>query len=148
MSEENKKDVVDLSYFLPSKAKEVEIVEAVVSKRFTDNEGNLIPFKFKPITTERIDQLEKLNTRKTQFKGRQRETVDHQRFLEMMAIESTVYPDFRSEELRQAYKTEDPVEVAKKILHVGGEYMNWIDQTNKINGFDDSIEELEEMAKN
>ncbi len=147
MSEE-KKPAQDLSFFMPSKAKQVEVEETPISKRFTDDKGNIIPFKMRPITTERIDQIEALNTRKTRFKGQQQEKVDYARFIAQVAVETTIYPDFRSEELRQAYKTEDPIEVAKSVLHVGGEYTNWISKASEINGFDDTLEDLEEAAKN
>lgn len=148
MSEEENKQVHDLSFFLPSKAKQVEIEEAPISKRFVDGNGEIIPFKMRPITTERIDQIEALNTRKTRFKGQQQERVDYGRFIAQVAVETTIYPDFSSEELRQAYKTEDPIEVAKSVLHVGGEYTNWIAKASEINGFDDTLEDLEDAAKN
>lgn len=145
---EDKKVVQDLSFFMPSRAKQVEVEEAPISKRFTDEEGNIIPFKMRPITTERIDQIESLNTRKTRFRNQQQEKVDYARFIAQVAVETTIYPDFRSEELRQAYKTEDPIEVAKSVLHVGGEYANWISKASEINGFNDTLEDLEEAAKN
>lgn len=38
----------------------------------------------------------------------------------MLAFETTVYPNFKSKELCEAYKTEGSVEVAKHVLSVGG----------------------------
>ena len=63
-------------------------------------------------------------------------------------FESTVYPDFKAAEMRKAYKNEDPVEIAKKVLHVAGEYANWIAKAAEINGFEDDLDDLEEIAKN
>lgn len=74
--------------------------------------------------------------------------LDSQRFYARIAVETTVYPNFKSKELREAYKTEDPVEVAKRILSVGGEYANWLNKAIEINGFEDDLEDLEEEAKN
>ncbi|WP_434736086.1 phage tail assembly chaperone, partial [Bacillus subtilis] len=48
----------------------------------------------------------------------------------------------------EAYKTADPVEVAKRVLSVGGEYANWLNKAIEINGFEDDFEDLEEEAKN
>ncbi|MFE6441363.1 phage portal protein, partial [Bacillus subtilis] len=119
------------------------------SKRFVDKKGNVIPFILKPITTERIDELEKENTTFKNVKGRGRvKDLDSQRFYARIAIESTIYPDFRSKDLREAYKTADPVEVAKRVLSVGGEYANWLNKAIEINGFEDDLEDLEEEAKN
>ncbi len=107
-----------------------------------------MPFIFKAITTERIDELEKESTTYKNVKGRGRvKDLDSQRFYARIAVESTIYPDFRSKELRDAYKTADPVEVAKRVLSVGGEYANWLNKAIEINGFEDELEDLEQEAK-
>lgn len=141
----------DLSFFMPGVAGEVEEITRPVSKRFKDKKGNVVPFRFKAISTERIDELEKLHTVPVYSGSRKRKTgerVDQSRFMAHIAVESTIYPDFKSADLRKAYKTQDPIEVAKKMLHIGGEYAEWIQIANEINGFDDTVEDLEEAAKN
>jgi hypothetical protein len=149
MSEENKGQVMDLSYFMPGNAQVTEEVTAPISRRFKDKDGNVIPFIFKPITTDRVDELEKLHT-KPVIKGNKKvgEKVDNARFMAHIAVESTIYPNFKAVELRKAYKSEDPIEIAKQVLNVAGEYSNWIAKAAEVNGFDDSIEDLEEAAKN
>ncbi|KKJ82417.1 hypothetical protein NG20_03615 [Bacillus subtilis] len=149
MSEKQNEKVYDLSFFMPGQTIEAEEVEVPISKRFVDKKGNIVPFIFKAITTERIDELEKENTTYKNVKGRGRvKDLDSQRFYARIAVETTVYPNFKSKELREAYKTEDPVEVAKRVLSVGGEYANWLNKAIEINGFDDDLEDLEEAAKN
>lgn len=146
---ENKEQMYDLSFFMPGKADVVEEIKAPISKRFRDKEGNIIPFIFKPISTERVDEIEKMSMRNIVRKNRVvGKEVDQARFMARIAVETTVYPDFKAAELRKAYKTEDPVEVAKKVLHVAGEYAEWIAKASEVNGFEDSIEDLEEIAKN
>ncbi|WP_100001180.1 phage tail assembly chaperone [Bacillus velezensis] len=149
MSEKQNEKAYDLSFFMPGQTIEAEEVKVPISKRFKDKAGNVIPFVFKAITTERIDELEKENTTYKNVKGRGRvKDLDSQRFYARIAVETTVYPNFKSKELREAYKTEDPVEVAKRILSVGGEYANWLNKAIEINGFEDDLEDLEEEAKN
>ncbi|WP_332286697.1 phage tail assembly chaperone [Bacillus velezensis] len=149
MSEKQNEKVYDLSFFMPGQTIEAEEVKVPISKRFKDKAGNVVPFVFKAITTERIDELEKENTTYKNVKGRGRvRDLDSQRFYARIAVETTVYPNFKSKELREAYKTEDPVEVAKRILSVGGEYANWLNKAIEINGFEDDLEDLEEEAKN
>ncbi|AWM42757.1 phage portal protein [Bacillus velezensis] len=149
MSEKQNEKVYDLSFFMPGQTIEAEEVKVPISKRFKDKAGNVVPFVFKAITTERIDELEKENTTYKNVKGRGRvKDLDSQRFYARIAVETTVYPNFKSKELREAYKTEDPVEVAKRILSVGGEYANWLNKAIEINGFEDDLEDLEEEAKN
>ncbi|KAF6604461.1 phage tail assembly chaperone, partial [Bacillus sp. EKM417B] len=103
MSEKNEQ-VYDLSFFMPGKTVEAEEIRVPLSKRFVDKKGNIVPFIFKAITTERIDELEKESTTYKNVKGRGRvKDLDSQRFYARIAVESTIYPDFRSKELRDAY---------------------------------------------
>ncbi|TYS31758.1 phage tail assembly chaperone [Bacillus pumilus] len=149
MSEKQTNNVYDLSFFMPGQTTEAEEVKSIISKRFVDKEGKVIPFVFKAITTERIDELEKENTTYKNVKGRGRvKDLDSQRFYARIAVESTIYPDFKSKELREAYSTQDPVEVAKRVLSVGGEYANWLNKAIEVNGFEDEIEDLEDAVKN
>lgn len=154
MTNENKdqnqvEESMDLSFFMPGNAESTEEIKAPISQRFKDKKGKIIPFVFKPITTDRVDELEKLHT-KPVIKGNKKvgERVDQARFMAHISVESTVYPDFKAVELRKAYKLEDPIEIAKKVLNVAGEYSNWISKASQVNGFDDSVEDLEEIAKN
>ena len=70
MSEKQEEKVYDLSFFMPGQTVEAEEIKVPISKRFVDKKGNVIPFVFKPITTERIDELEKENTTYKNIKGR------------------------------------------------------------------------------
>lgn len=148
-NKEGTNNVVDLSYFMPGKAEEAEEFTAPISRRFKDKDGNVIPFKFKPITTDRVDELEKTSLKSiikdNRVVGKE---VDNARFMARIAVESTTYPDFKATEMREAYRTEDPVEVAKLVLHIPGEFANWVAKSAEINGFDDNLEDLEEIVKN
>lgn len=62
MSEKQNEKVYDLSFFMPGQTIEAEEVKVAISKRFVDEEGNVVPFIFKAITTQPIDELEKENT--------------------------------------------------------------------------------------
>ncbi|MFP7375769.1 phage integrase SAM-like domain-containing protein [Bacillus paralicheniformis] len=66
---------------MPGQTEEAEEVKVPISKRFKDKKGNVIPFVFKAITTERIDELEEENTTYKNVKGRGRvRDLDTQRF--------------------------------------------------------------------
>ncbi|MCM2674096.1 phage tail assembly chaperone [Alkalicoccobacillus plakortidis] len=145
--ESHEEQIQDLSIFLPGKVEEAEEVKVLISKRFT-KDGKIVPFIFKPISTDRVDELEKDNTTYKNVRGTGRvRNFDNQRFMQRIAVESTVFPDFTSEKLRKAYKTEDPVEVARKILSVAGEFSKWLEETQRVNGFLEE-DDLEELAKN
>lgn len=140
---------MDLSFFMPGNTEVTEEIKAPISQRFKDKKGKIIPFIFKPITTDRVDELEKLHT-KSVIKGNKKvgEKVDNARFMAHIAVDSTIYPNFKSTEFRKAYKLEDPIEIAKQVLNIAGEYTNWISKASEANGFNDTVEDLEEVAKN
>lgn len=69
--------------------------------------------------------------------------MDSQRFYVRITVKTTVCPNFKSKELREAYKTEDPMEVAKRVLSVSGEYDNWLNKATE-----NDLEDLEEESKN
>lgn len=143
--------VDDLSFFLPENMEETEEVARPVSRRFKDKEGKVIPFRFKAISTARVEEIEKLCMEPVYTGSRKKkigEKLNNARYMALIAVETTLYPNFRSAELRKAYKQQDPIEVAKKMLHVAGEYAEWLHAANEINGFDDTLEDLEEAAKN
>ncbi|SFM29180.1 Phage XkdN-like tail assembly chaperone protein, TAC [Gracilibacillus orientalis] len=147
--EESTTVVNDISFFMPGKVEKADEIKAPISKRYKDNQGNIIPFVFKPITTERVDELEKQSMKMVKQKGRHiGQELDQARFMARIAVESTIFPDFKSKELRQAYKTEDPIEVAKKVLNIAGEFSGWLSKASEVNGFDETPDDLEELAKN
>ncbi|WP_046180390.1 phage tail assembly chaperone [Domibacillus tundrae] len=139
----------DMSFFLAGKAKPVTEEEVPVSRRYVDEEGKIIPFIMKPITTERIEELEKECYKPVYENGKKAgEEFDRPRWIARMGIESTVYPNFRDAELRKSYGSEDPVEVLKKVLSVGGEYAEFLQAAQRINGYTETFEDLVEEAKN
>ncbi|KYG33893.1 phage tail assembly chaperone [Alkalihalobacillus trypoxylicola] len=140
--------VQDISIFMPGNYEEPQEMTAVISKRFKKN-NEVIPFIFKAISTDRIDELEKDCTTFKNKKGVGRvKDFDAARFSARIAVETTVYPNFKSKEFTSAYKSPDPIDIAKTVLSVGGEYTNWINKAMEVNGFDEDLDELQELAKN
>ncbi|MDN8592022.1 phage portal protein [Paenibacillus sp. 11B] len=139
----------NMAFFMKGKAKEVPEEEVIITQRYKDDEGKPIPFIMKALSTQRMDELE-ADCTKPEFKKGKRvgEKLDNKRFSLRIAVESTVYPDFRNAELLASYGLTDPVDLAKSILSVGGEYAEWMQAANRINGFDDSEDDLIDDVKN
>lgn len=139
-----------MDMFMKGKAKVTPIVERVVSKRYVDGENNAVPFKFKAISSTRIEELQEDCTIKVRNKKGKvvEEKTDYQRFGALMGIETTVFPDFSDEKLLKSYGLIDSVELVKEILNVGGEYAEWVKVVQEVNGFDEEFDELVEEAKN
>ncbi|MCK9858840.1 phage portal protein [Paenibacillus sp. ATY16] len=138
-----------MNVFMKGKAKQAVIEEIIVSRRYEDEDGNPIPLRLKAVDTKRIEELQDECTVPQFKKGKKvGEEVDWKRFACRLAVETTVYPDFRDQELLSSYGLVDPCDLVKEILNVGGEYAELIQAVQRVNGFDTDFEELVDEAKN
>lgn len=120
--------------------------EVVISKRFQDSEGKLVPFKIRTISQEENEALSKRSVRIKKIDGRQFEALDDLEYTRRLIVACTVYPDFTNSELCQAYGVMDPLMVPGKML-ISGEYKRLLQEIMKFNGFTSAVD-LEEEAKN
>jgi len=140
--------VYDMAFFLPSNEAETKEERAIITERYLKN-GEPVPFVFKAISTERIDELTSYYT-SVEVKGKNKgqKKFDNERFAARVAVETTVYPNFKDKSFLEAHHTSDSITAAKKMLSVGGEYNNWIDKAFNVNGYGEGYEDIEEEAKN
>jgi hypothetical protein len=139
----------DMSFFMKGRAAQLPEEEVVVTKRFVDDEGKPIPFRLRALPVERVEQLQDECMRPVKSKGRRAEKeLDSKRFATRLGIESTLYPEFRDTALLQSYGVNDPVDLVKLILSLPGEYAEWINAVQRVNGLDEDFDELVEDAKN
>ena len=130
-----------ISVFLhPAVATEKEVV---ISDRFKDEDGNVVPFKIKAITQEENDLISKKATKSYKENGQRYEYLDSVDYCRRLVVASTVDPDFRDKELCDGYGVLDPLQVPGKMLF-SGEYAKLLQEIKALSGFDD----LEEEAKN
>ena len=118
--------------------------EVIISKRFLSEDGKPVPFKIRALTQEKSADIIRTATRMKLVNGQLQESVDANELSARTIVEATVFPDFRSAELCEAYGTKDPVQVPGKML-LAGEFGRLIDAVSKLSGFDKS---LDEEAKN
>ena len=139
---------MDMSAFMKGKAKQLPEEEKVITQMYLDEKGEPIPFRFRAASTQTIDAIRGDCTIVKFTKGQKIERFDKERFACRVAIETTVFPDFKNAELMKSYGHIDPVDTAREILNLPGEYATWIEACFKLNGFDDTVEDLVEEAKN
>lgn len=118
--------------------------EVVISRRFLGEDGKPVPFKIRALTQEKNAVIIRTATRMKLVNGQLQESIDANELSARTIVEATVFPDFRSAELCEAYGTKDPVQVPGKML-LAGEFGRLIDAVSKLSGFDKS---LDEEAKN
>lgn len=124
-----------------------ETKEVIVSDRFKDEKGNVVPFEIRAISQEINEGLYKQASKPTKKNGIVvgRE-LDNNRYTSLLLLTCTVSPNFKDTELCNYYKTNDPAEVPGRMLS-SGEYRKLTSEIMELNGFGDE-ETLEEEAKN
>lgn len=118
--------------------------EVVISRRFLGEDGKPVHFKIRALTQEKNAAIIRTATRMKLVNGQLQESIDANELSARTIVEATVFPDFRSAELCEAYGTKDPLQVPGKML-LAGEFGRLIDAVSKLSGFDKS---LDEEAKN
>jgi len=127
-----------------------ETKEVVITKRAVDENGKPIPFVIRVIDQETNDRLLKRAMKKTRANGRIIQELDTDKYGKLLVDACVVTPNFKDAELCAYYKTTDPLDVPGRMLTMG-EYdllVKEIRNLNEMIGDDDSLEALEEEAKN
>lgn len=136
-----------LSAFLhpvqPEEAKEV-----FISDRFQDEDGRPVPFKIRAITQEQNDAAARKCRRFREVNGQKQEYLDTAQFNRELVVLATVEPDFSSTEVCEALGTKIPTQAPGRML-LAGEYSRLLRAIMSLSGFDaESLDALEEEAKN
>ena len=127
-----------------------EIVEYVASKRFVDKDGKPVAWKIKPIDTELDELIRKECTKRVPIVGKRGQftsETDTDKYMAKVACACTVYPDLNDAELQDFYKVKGAEALLKKLL-LSGEYAEYKTKVMEVNGFDMSMDELVDDAKN
>lgn len=140
--------------FMTAGINEDKIIEFVASKRFKDEKGNPTPWQLKAIDADLDEMIKKectkrvpvvgANGRKT---GQYTQEVDTDKYIGKLCVACTVYPNLNDSELQDFYKVKTPDALLKKMLKAG-EYTEYKAKVMEINGYDMSMDELVEEAKN
>ena len=138
----------DFSMFLAG-ASENEVVEYVASERFKDNEGNPYVWKLQAISSEQDERLRKDCTKRVPVgrRGQYTQDVDTDKYIAKVCVASTVEPNLNSAEFQDAFGVHSGEELLRKLLKPG-EYTDFKAKVMEVNGYDLSMDELVDEAKN
>lgn len=162
----------DFSIFMAGNVVDSEVYEYVASKRMltdepeldkdgkpivigTDSKGNPIykmqpaKWKIKAIDSDLDEALRKECTKKVPSgkRGQFTNETDSDKYIGRMCVACTVYPDLNNAELQDSYKVKSADALLKKML-LPGEYTEYKAKVMEVNGYDMSMEELVDEAKN
>lgn len=122
--------------------------EIFVSDRFKDEDGKTVLFRVRPISQEENAKLQKAAKRMVTTKQGTTEELDTAKYTKLLILAGTAFPDFRDNELCEAYGTKIPEEVPGKML-LAGEYHILSEAISDLSGFNAAAQkEIGEEAKN
>lgn len=140
----------DLSCFLAQNAAKMENVKYVASKRFIGADKKPVEWEIKAVTTEDDEALKKDCTKRKPIVGKKGAYIpetDYSLYTGRLAAACTVYPNLNDKTLQDSYGVMGALELLQQML-LPGEYQEYLSKVQEVNGFDMTMEELVDEAKN
>lgn len=139
----------EFSIFMAGNVVKEETVKYVASKRFAVK-GKPVEWEIKAIDSDLDEAIRKECTKKVPVAGKRgqyTQETDTDKYLGKMCAACTVYPNLNDAELQDSYGVKSADALLKKMLKAG-EYTEYKAKVMEVNGYDMSMEELVEEAKN
>lgn len=141
---------MSLSAFMAENALPVEHVKYAASNRFLGEDGKPMEWEIKTITGTEDEALRKECAKRVPIPGRknltQRET-DYDAYLGKLAVACTVFPNLHDKALQDSYHAMGAEALLKTML-TPGEYIDYLRKVQEVCGFEATLEEEVEAAKN
>lgn len=140
----------NLQAFFAQNVEKATIEEHIVSKRFKDEEGNPIPWKFGTIDGETDASIRKSCTKRMPVPGKKglyMPETDYDLYTLKVAIATIKFPDLNNAELQNSYGVNGAETLIQKMLKPG-ELTEVKKIAQAVNGFDVGMDDLVEEAKN
>lgn len=139
---------MDLSSFFRENAVKTEEVKYVVSTRFVDKNKKPVEWILRPVSSQTDEDLRKQSTiTKKNMSGQSQLELDVNKYIGLLAVACTVYPNLNDENLQNSYAVMGADSLLKKML-LPGEYANYLLKVQEICGFDQKIDNMIKQAKN
>ena len=139
----------DFSVFMAGNVIKDETIKYVASERFKVK-GKPVEWELKAIDSELDELIRKECTKRVPIVGKRGQynmETDTDKYLGKLCVACTVYPDLNNAELQDSYGVKTPDALLKKMLK-SGEYTEYKAKVMEINGYDMSMDELVDEAKN
>ena len=140
----------DFAVFMAGNANKEENVKYVASKRFTDKAGKPVEWEIRAIDSDLDEALRKECTKRVPIAGKRgqyNQETDTDKYIGKMCVACTVYPNLNDAELQDSWGVKSADALLKRML-LPGEYTEYKAKVMEVNGYDMSMEELVDEAKN
>ena len=139
----------DFAVFMAGNAQKAETVKYVASKRF-GTKNKPVEWELKAIDSDLDEAIRKECTKKVPVAGKRgqyTQETDTDKYIAKMCVACTVYPNLNDAELQDSYGVKSGDALLRKML-LPGEYTEYKAKVMEVNGYDMSMEELVDEAKN
>lgn len=140
----------DFSAFFAENKIKHENLKYVASRDFVDKDGKPLEWEIRRLDSDEDEQIRKSCMKQIKVQGRSgatRTEMDTQSYICKMTVASIVYPDLNNKQLQDSYKVMGAEQLLKKML-APGEYADLTTKVTEHNGFDVTLSDLVEEAKN
>lgn len=140
----------NLTAFFAQNAVKIENIKYVASKRFLDENKKPMEWEIQSITSQEDEALRKECTKRVPIPGKRNQftmETDFNLYLGKLASKCTVYPNLNDVELQNSYGVMGADTLLKTML-TAGEYAEYLNKIQEINGFDVTFDDLVDEAKN
>lgn len=142
--------MMGLSAFLAKNAIKVDNVKHVVSTRFVDENKNPIAWEIKAITGSEDENLRKACAKRVPIPGKKKQyqkETDIELYLGKLAVACTVFPNLNDAELQNSYGVMGAETLLKTML-LPGEYADYLTKVQEVCGFETTLQDEVDEAKN
>lgn len=141
----------NLSLFLKKNKIQKENTTFPATKSLLDDQGNPLLWTIKPLTTKENEDIREACTFEVPVKGKPnmfRPKVNTNQYLAKMMVSSIVEPNLYNAELQDSYGVKTPEDLLKEMVNDPGEYNDLAAFIQQFNGFNTTMEDKVEEAKN
>ena len=141
----------DLSRFLKANKIKRENTTFEATKSLVDAKGNPLPWTIKPLTTKENDAIRDECMIEVPVKGKPnmfRPKLDTSKYIGKMICACVVEPNLYDKDLQDSYGVMSPDDLLKEMIDDPGEYQEFATFVQNFNGFNTTLEDKVEEAKN
>ncbi len=141
----------DLSLFLKKNKTTKTNAFFAATKSLCDESGDALKWEIKPISTKENEQLQDACTREIPVTGKPnvyRHKINTTAYIAKLVAASVVSPDLCNAELQDSYGVNTPENLIKEMIDDPGEWNDFVMFIQQFNGFNVSLQEDIDEAKN
>jgi len=141
----------ELKMFLKQNKIQKENTTYPATKSLLDENGKPLLWEVKPLTTKDSESIRESCMIEVPVKGKPnmfRPKLNTSQYLAKMMVASIAFPNLYDAELQDSYGVKTPEELLKEMIDDPGEYNDFAAFIQEFNGFNTSMDDKVEEAKN